>query len=93
MSGTSTSLRFPGQLNGDLRKLGVNLIPVRPSFPPSPLTADHTMSVVLVPASALPRAQLLSLRLEGESGVSEHERRRTHTSVRPLLLHLPLFLN
>ncbi|KAH7098694.1 beta-tubulin [Auriculariales sp. MPI-PUGE-AT-0066] len=27
MCGTSTSLRFPGQLNGDLRKLGVNLVP------------------------------------------------------------------
>jgi len=27
MCGVSTSLRFPGQLNGDLRKLGLNLIP------------------------------------------------------------------
>ena len=27
MCGTSTSLRFPGQLNGDLRKLSLNLIP------------------------------------------------------------------
>ncbi|EKM78035.1 hypothetical protein AGABI1DRAFT_60995 [Agaricus bisporus var. burnettii JB137-S8] len=27
MCGVSTSLRFPGQLNGDLRKIGVNLIP------------------------------------------------------------------
>lgn len=27
MCGTSTSLRFPGQLNGDLRKLGMNLVP------------------------------------------------------------------
>ncbi|KZP01349.1 beta-tubulin [Calocera viscosa TUFC12733] len=27
MSGVSTSLRFPGQLNGDLRKLALNLIP------------------------------------------------------------------
>ncbi|KIM29971.1 hypothetical protein M408DRAFT_15648 [Serendipita vermifera MAFF 305830] len=27
MCGVSTSLRFPGQLNGDLRKLGMNLIP------------------------------------------------------------------
>ncbi|KAH7097899.1 beta-tubulin [Auriculariales sp. MPI-PUGE-AT-0066] len=27
MCGTSTSLRFPGQLNGDLRKLAMNLIP------------------------------------------------------------------
>jgi len=27
MCGVSTSLRFPGQLNGDLRKLGLNLVP------------------------------------------------------------------
>jgi tubulin beta len=27
MSGVTASLRFPGQLNSDLRKLGVNLIP------------------------------------------------------------------
>ncbi|KZW03491.1 beta-tubulin [Exidia glandulosa HHB12029] len=40
MCGTSTSLRFPGQLNGDLRKLGMNLVPfprlhfLVPSFAP-----------------------------------------------------------
>lgn len=27
MCGVSTSLRFPGQLNGDLRKLAMNLVP------------------------------------------------------------------
>lgn len=27
MGGVSTSLRFPGQLNGDLRKLSMNLVP------------------------------------------------------------------
>ena len=27
MSGVTTSLRFPGQLNSDLRKLAVNLVP------------------------------------------------------------------
>eukprot|EP00483_Globobulimina_turgida_P002655 UN02659 len=27
MSGITASLRFPGQLNGDLRKMGVNLVP------------------------------------------------------------------
>jgi tubulin beta len=27
MAGTTASLRFPGQLNGDLRKLAVNLVP------------------------------------------------------------------
>ncbi|GBE88546.1 Tubulin beta-2 chain [Sparassis crispa] len=40
MCGVSTSLRFPGQLNGDLRKLGLNLIPfprlhfLMPSYAP-----------------------------------------------------------
>merc|ERR1719362_1847700 len=33
MSGVTTCLRFPGQLNADLRKLAVNMVP----FPPSPL--------------------------------------------------------
>ena len=27
MAGVTSSLRFPGKLNGDLRKLGVNLVP------------------------------------------------------------------
>merc|ERR1712007_185066 len=27
MSGVTCSIRFPGKLNGDLRKLGVNLVP------------------------------------------------------------------
>lgn len=27
MSGISTTLRFPGQLNSDFRKMGVNLVP------------------------------------------------------------------
>ncbi|RDB26365.1 Tubulin beta-2 chain [Hypsizygus marmoreus] len=40
MCGVSTSLRFPGQLNGDLRKLGMNLVPfprlhfLMPSYAP-----------------------------------------------------------
>jgi len=40
MCGVSTSLRFPGQLNGDMRKLGMNLIPfprlhfLMPSYAP-----------------------------------------------------------
>ncbi|CAL1716087.1 unnamed protein product [Somion occarium] len=40
MCGISTSLRFPGQLNGDLRKLGLNLVPfprlhfLMPSYAP-----------------------------------------------------------
>jgi len=40
MAGVSTSLRFPGQLNGDLRKLAMNLVPfprlhfLAPSYAP-----------------------------------------------------------
>ncbi|KAI0076162.1 beta-tubulin [Panus rudis PR-1116 ss-1] len=40
MCGVSTSLRFPGQLNGDLRKLALNLVPfprlhfIMPSYAP-----------------------------------------------------------
>ncbi|KAG8932540.1 Tubulin beta-2 chain [Tulasnella sp. 417] len=40
MAGVSTSLRFPGQLNGDLRKIGMNLVPfprlhfLAPSYSP-----------------------------------------------------------
>ncbi|ONH77716.1 Tubulin beta chain [Pichia kudriavzevii] len=48
MSGVTTSLRFPGQLNSDLRKLAVNLVP----FPRlhffmvsyAPLTAERSQS-------------------------------------------------
>ncbi|KAG8852786.1 hypothetical protein FRB91_005918 [Serendipita sp. 411] len=46
MCGVSTSLRFPGQLNGDLRKLGMNLVPfprlhyLLPSY--APLVSEAT---------------------------------------------------
>ncbi|CAG7852178.1 Tubulin beta-2 chain AltName: Full=Beta-2-tubulin [Serendipita indica DSM 11827] len=48
MCGVSTSLRFPGHLNADLRKLGMNLIPfprlhfLLPSY--SPLIAQNAQS-------------------------------------------------
>ncbi|KAL3584815.1 Tubulin beta chain (Beta tubulin) [Fusarium poae] len=55
MSGVSTSLRFPGQLNSDLRKMAVNLVP----FPRlhffmvgfAPLTSrdSHSFSAVSIP--------------------------------------------
>ncbi|KAJ2477025.1 Tubulin beta-4 chain [Coemansia sp. RSA 2131] len=48
MSGVTTSLRFPGQLNADLRKLAVNMVPFpRLHFMLSgiaPLTAEATVS-------------------------------------------------
>ncbi|TFK22749.1 beta-tubulin 2 tubb2 [Coprinopsis marcescibilis] len=48
MCGVSTSLRFPGQLNGDLRKLGMNLVPfprlhfLIPSYAPMTARADSS---------------------------------------------------
>ena len=48
MSGVTTSLRFPGQLNADLRKLAVNMVPFprlhffMPGF--APLTARGAQS-------------------------------------------------
>jgi tubulin beta len=56
MCGVSTSLRFPGQLNGDLRKLGMNLIPfprlhyLLPSYGPlvSPTSSAYQVSVCSV---------------------------------------------
>ncbi|KAG5448868.1 Tubulin beta chain [Clonorchis sinensis] len=47
MSGVTTCLRFPGQLNADLRKLATNMVPFprlhffMPGF--SPLTSRHSM--------------------------------------------------
>ncbi|KAF8895932.1 beta-tubulin 2 tubb2 [Mucidula mucida] len=54
MCGVSTSLRFPGQLNGDLRKLGMNLIPfprlhfLVPSYAPlfDPKAADYSRMTI-----------------------------------------------
>lgn len=48
MSGVTTCLRFPGQLNADLRKLAVNMVPFprlhffMPGF--APLTARGSQS-------------------------------------------------
>ncbi|EIM90961.1 beta-tubulin 2 [Stereum hirsutum FP-91666 SS1] len=55
MCGVSTSLRFPGQLNGDLRKLGLNLIPfprlhfLMPSYAPFHDTKAQSFYRVSVP--------------------------------------------
>lgn len=55
MGGVSTSLRFPGQLNGDLRKLAMNLIPfprlhyLLPSY--SPLVSQASSSYQVSPKS------------------------------------------
>ncbi|KII89672.1 hypothetical protein PLICRDRAFT_39808 [Plicaturopsis crispa FD-325 SS-3] len=55
MCGVSTSLRFPGQLNGDLRKLGMNLIPfprlhfLMPSYGPLYDPRSQTFQGISVP--------------------------------------------
>ncbi|KIJ62875.1 hypothetical protein HYDPIDRAFT_30018 [Hydnomerulius pinastri MD-312] len=68
MCGVSTSLRFPGQLNGDMRKLGMNLIPfprlhfLMPSFAPfydPKARAFQKMSVTELTASLFDRRNLL----------------------------------
>ncbi|KAI0703780.1 Tubulin/FtsZ, GTPase domain-containing protein [Cytidiella melzeri] len=55
MCGISTSLRFPGQLNGDLRKLGLNLVPfprlhfLMPSYAPFYNPHDKAFQRMSVP--------------------------------------------
>lgn len=52
MGGVSTTLRFPGQLNGDLRKLAMNLIPfprlhyLLPSYSPLVSAASKDYQVI-----------------------------------------------
>jgi len=68
MTGVSTSLRFPGQLNGDLRKLGLNLVPfprlhfLIPSYAPFYNPADKAfirMSVADLTQAVFDRKNLL----------------------------------
>ncbi|KAG9316066.1 beta-tubulin [Chiua virens] len=68
MCGVSTSLRFPGQLNGDLRKLSMNLIPfprlhfLMPSYAPfydPKARAFQKLSVPELTASLFDRRNLL----------------------------------
>ncbi|GJE85546.1 tubulin beta chain [Phanerochaete sordida] len=68
MTGVSTSLRFPGQLNGDLRKLGLNLVPfprlhfLMPSYAPFYNPADKAfirMSVADLTKAMFDRKNLL----------------------------------
>ncbi|KAI9566893.1 beta-tubulin [Boletus coccyginus] len=68
MCGVSTSLRFPGQLNGDMRKLGMNLIPfprlhfLMPSFAPfydPKAKAFQKLSVPELTSSLFDRRNLL----------------------------------
>ncbi|KAI8665220.1 hypothetical protein LRP88_12748 [Fusarium phalaenopsidis] len=55
MSGVSTSLRFPGQLNSDLRKMAVNMVPFprlhffMVGFAPLTGRGSHAFSAVSVP--------------------------------------------
>ncbi|KAH7186114.1 beta-tubulin [Fusarium flagelliforme] len=55
MSGVSTSLRFPGQLNSDLRKMAVNLVPFprlhffMVGFAPLTSRGSHSFNAVSIP--------------------------------------------
>lgn len=55
MSGVTTSLRFPGQLNADLRKLAVNMVPFprlhffMPGFAPLTSRSSQLYSALTVP--------------------------------------------
>ena len=55
MSGVTTSLRFPGQLNADLRKLAVNMVPFprlhffMPGFAPLTARGSRQYSALTVP--------------------------------------------
>ncbi|XP_059185297.1 tubulin beta-1 chain [Centropristis striata] len=55
MSGVTTSLRFPGQLNADLRKLAVNMVPFprlhffMPGFAPLTARGSHQYRALTVP--------------------------------------------
>jgi len=55
MSGVTTSLRFPGQLNADLRKLAVNMVPFprlhffMPGFAPLTSRGSQSFSALTVP--------------------------------------------
>ena len=44
MSGVTTSLRFPGQLNADLRKLAVNMVPFPRHEAPSIVGLIHILA-------------------------------------------------
>ncbi|KAH8977478.1 beta-tubulin 2 [Lactarius hatsudake] len=68
MCGVSTSLRFPGQLNGDLRKLSLNLIPfprlhfLAPSYAPfydPKAQSFHRISVPDLTSALFDRKNLL----------------------------------
>ncbi len=58
MSGVTTCLRFPGQLNSDLRKLAVNMVPFprlhffMPGF--APLTSRGSQQYRALTVSGLP---------------------------------------
>ena len=65
MSGCSTTLRFPGQLNSDLRKLGVNMIPF-------PRLHFFTCGYAPLVASSLQSYQALNVPQLVQQGFSPH---------------------
>ncbi|KAH9009518.1 hypothetical protein EDB85DRAFT_2162620 [Lactarius pseudohatsudake] len=53
MSGLTICLRFPGQLNSDLRKLAVNMVPFSSALLPDRFGATHRVGHPTVPSQFL----------------------------------------
>lgn len=68
MSGVTTCLRFPGQLNADLRKLAVNMVPFprlhffMPGFAPLTSRGSQQYRALTVPGKFTAKKSLLSIK-------------------------------
>lgn len=77
MSGVTTCLRFPGQLNADLRKLAVNMVPFprlhffMPGF--APLTAQASKLYRNLTVAELTQQVRMWLRIQTFFIASGHE--------------------
>ncbi|CAG9793106.1 unnamed protein product [Diatraea saccharalis] len=69
MSGVTTCLRFPGQLNADLRKLAVNMVPFpASSFLYAWICAPHISRQPTVQSAHRPRADTTDVRRQEHDG-------------------------
>ena len=90
MSGVTTSLRFPGQLNADLRKLAVNMVPFprlhffMPGF--APLTARGSQSY-----RALSVPELTQQMFDSKNMMAACDPRSSYvTFIRPVDIQTPI---
>ncbi|KAL1417990.1 hypothetical protein MTO96_005977 [Rhipicephalus appendiculatus] len=85
MSGVTTCLRFPGQLNADLRKLAVNMVPFprlhffMPGFAP-----PHRPRLAAVPCPHRTRADPTDVRRQEHDGGMRPEARDATSRWRPI---------